>query len=110
MKWFTYGQSRGVAVDASSNVFVIAGGSEANNRVDKYDPNGNSLAFWGTRGCGDGEFNTPTGIAVDANGDVYVTDGNNHRVQKFTNDGAFLAKGGGLGSGDGQFSFPSGIA
>jgi len=112
-KWFTFGESRGVAVDVSGNVFVIAGGSDLNNRVDKYDANGISLAFWGTggiSGCGDGEFDTPTGIAVDANGDVYVTDMNNHRVQKFTNDGAFLAKWGGLGSGDGQFRFPTGIA
>jgi streptogramin lyase len=108
-KWFTFGQSRGVAVDASGNVFVIAGGSESNNRVDKYDSNGNSLAFWGSPGCSDGQFNGPAGVAVDANGDVYVTDMNNHRVQKFTNDGAFIAKWGGLGSGDGQFSFPAGI-
>jgi len=109
LKWQAYG-SRGVAVDASGNVYTVAGSTSSNNRVDKYDGSGNSLAFWGSPGCGDGQFDTPTSVAVDASGNVYVTDMNNHRVQKFTSAGAFITKWGGQGSGDGQFAWPTGIA
>ena len=35
----------------------------------------------GTRGNGNGEFDTPTNLAVSTNGDVYVSDTNNNRVQ-----------------------------
>lgn len=34
-----------------------------------------------------GEFNTPTDVAVDSQGNVYVTDHGNHRVQKFNRCG-----------------------
>lgn len=43
------------------------------------------IGQFGTRGVGDGEFgeSSPRGVAVDAGGDVWVTDGGNARVQKF---------------------------
>ena len=53
------------------------------------------IAKWGTEGTGDGEFDTPWGIAVDLGGNVYVADSspdNFGRVQIFSSDGAFLAK------------------
>jgi len=56
-----------------------------------------SISFvskWGTTGNGDGQFETPTGIAVDASGNVYTVDGS-QRGQKFNNNGVF------------QFSFAS---
>ena len=39
--------------------------------------------FTGRMGSGDGQFRFPQGIAVDASGNVYVTDIFNYRVQKF---------------------------
>ena len=33
----------------------------------------------------------PGGVAVNKEGNVYVTDGN-HRIQKFTSDGTFIIK------------------
>ena len=65
---------------------------------------------WGTPGSGDGQFNYPRGVAVDALQYVYVVDENNHRVQKFTFDGVFITKWGTQGSGQGQFLYPQGIA
>jgi len=59
---------------------------------------------------GDGEFRYPSGVAVDGDGYVYVTDRQNHRVQKFTGDGEFVLKWGVEGSGDGEFRYPYGIA
>ena len=65
---------------------------------------------WGAGGSGDGEFAGPCGVAVDAGGDVYVTDRGNNRVQKFTGSGAFVASFGSGGSGDEQFNWPAGVA
>jgi DNA-binding beta-propeller fold protein YncE len=66
---------------------------------------------WGNEATiGDGVFSYPKGIAVDAAGDVYVTDNWNNDVQKFTADGAFLLRWGGAGTGDAQFDSPEKLA
>jgi hypothetical protein len=71
------------------------------------------VTTWGSTGSGDGEFNLPQRIAVDTNGNVFVTDtaccGGNTRIQKFDNNGTFLTKWGSEGTGDGQFDGPIGI-
>ena len=68
------------------------------------------LTQWGTYGAGDGQFDGPGGMAVDASGNVYVADYGNHRVQKFTSTGAYVAQWGTHGSGNGQFNGPEGVA
>jgi streptogramin lyase len=68
------------------------------------------LFEWGQAGAGDGQFNAPTGIAVDSAGNVYVADTANHRIQKFDDQGNFLLKWGASGSGAGQFNAPKGVA
>jgi len=66
---------------------------------------------WGGLGTGDGQFNSPQGVAVDKMGGyIYVTQIANDRVQKFTSDGGFVTKWGGEGSGNGTFFNPRGIA
>ena len=59
--------------------------------------------MWGARGTGDGQFEYPSGVAVDAAGNVHVANTGNDRVQKFDSNGAFIGKWGGTGMGDGQF-------
>ena len=68
------------------------------------------LSQFGSSGVGDGQFGYPDGITIDASGNIYVADTNNHRVQKFDSSGAYLSQFGSEGTGDGQFRFPEGIA
>jgi len=59
---------------------------------------------------GPGEFSLPTHVAVDKDGNVYVTDTLNNRVQIFDADGAFISEFGKGGDGPGRFARPKGIA
>src|ERR1051326_2223816 len=59
--------------------------------------------FEGGRGSGEGEFDSPTAIAVDPSGNILVADTGNGRIEKFSPNGSFLATIGG-------FQAPSGIA
>ena len=45
---------------------------------------------WGKPGDGPGEFNLPHGIAIDAQGRVYVVDRSNSRIQVFDLNGKYL--------------------
>ena len=63
------------------------------------------------------QFNCPSGIAVDGEGNIIVTDQGNHRVRKITPDGTVstLAGSGSQGFADGagaaaQFNGPFGVA
>jgi sugar lactone lactonase YvrE len=56
-----------------------------------YEPTGGVLLFaFGGSGSGDGEFQTPYGIAFDPSGDAYICDYVGARVEKFASDGSFL--------------------
>jgi len=65
---------------------------------------------WGSYGSGDGQFYSPTSVAVSSSGNIYVADRDNHRIQEFDNGGSFLTKWGSVGSTDGQFYYPRSIA
>jgi DNA-binding beta-propeller fold protein YncE len=66
--------------------------------------------FPGGKGTGRGQFDSPTGIAVDETGNVLVADTNNSRIEKFSPTGTFLSILGTKGSAQGQFRAPNGIA
>ena len=53
------------------------------NRVSVLSSEGKFLKSFGVRGEAQGQFNTPRGVAVDANGFVLVADHSNNRVQIF---------------------------
>ncbi len=76
-----------VAWDAQGSIYVADG--YGNARVAKYDRNGKWLKNWGSRGTGQGQFNIVHGIAIDAQGNVYVGDEGNKRVQVFDTEGTF---------------------
>ena len=68
-----------------------------------------SVGKFGSRGSGNGQFNSPCDIACDSAGDVYVSDTDNHRIQVFTRDGCYLRQFGKEGSGPGELNGPIGI-
>jgi len=46
----------------------------------------------GNQGSAPGQLSSPTGLALDGAGDIFVTDSNNNRVEEFTTAGAFVAQ------------------
>lgn len=59
---------------------------------------------------GPGQFDAPFGVAVDAEGNVYIADTGNHRIQKLSPAGQPLAQWGSRGDGPGQFNNPLSLA
>jgi streptogramin lyase len=93
--------------------------TDAQHRVTELDDEGRVVRRWGGLGDEPGafDFGRPdqsigmrAAIAVGPDGQVYVSDGENHRVQVFTPDGRFLRTFGSLGSGPGQFTIPFDLA
>jgi sugar lactone lactonase YvrE len=95
---------------ASDGLYVT---DEAPHRLQKFSLSGERLAKWdssdGRPGWRKGEFNRPSGIAVDAEQHLYVVDTLNHRVQKFRLDGTPVGGWGHQGAGPGELDQPWGI-
>lgn len=85
-----YERPMGVAVAPDGSVYAV---DRLNNKVVKYDANGNFVTQWGSTGSADGQFNDPRGITVAPDGTVWVADLGNDRIQAFSPSGAFLRKG-----------------
>ena len=115
----------GVALDGAGNLYIADTG---NHRIRKVDAAGviSTVAGDGTPGFGgDGgpavaaQLRSPTGVAVDGAGNLYIADVNNHRIRKVDAAGAIttVAGDGTFGySGDGgvavaaQLNLPRGVA
>ncbi len=81
-----------------------------NNRIEKFDANGNFLLAFGSYGAGNGQLYSPLGIATDSSGNVWVADKYNARIEKFDSNGNYLSQFGTAGSGNGQLNGPVGVA
>ncbi len=64
----------------------------------------------GGKGTGKGQLDSPTGIAVDPNGNILVADTMNGRIEQFSPSGTFVTSIGTRGKGHGQLGEPNGIA
>jgi hypothetical protein len=74
------------------------------------DGSGNKIKTIGKRGISSGEFNFPTSLTVDNEGNVYVVDAMNFRIQIFNKEGEFISSFGSNGDGTGSFASPKGIS
>jgi DNA-binding beta-propeller fold protein YncE len=61
-------------------------------------------------GEGDGKCTWPSGVAVDNNDHVYVSDDWQNTISVFDSSGNFVRKWGKAGSGDGELNRPAGLA
>ncbi len=111
----------GITIDGNGILYV---GDSQNNRIRKITASGvvTTFAGSGSTGSKDGlgtsaSFNEPGGIALDANGNIFVADRKNHKIRKITSSGVVttFAGSGTVGSSDGigtaaSFSSPFGIS
>ncbi len=100
---------RDVAVAPDGTLYVA---DTFNHRIQHLTPDGEVLHVWGspttlefTEAPPPGTFNEPWGIAVDAQGRVYVADTWNHRIQVFTAEGEFVREWGYFGQGGDPYGF-----
>jgi DNA-binding beta-propeller fold protein YncE len=86
----------GIGIDSKGNIYA----ADFNKMlVNKFDSSGKFLMRWATE-----EPVGPAGLAVDAQGNVYVVNHrkHDHQIQKFDSTGKLLAEWGSNGNGDGQ--------
>jgi streptogramin lyase len=104
----------GMAIDVENRFLYVV--DTASDVVDVFDADTYKfLRKIGTPGrkhllTDPGNFALPTNVAVDKEGDVYVTDTLNNRVEIFDADGKFIRAFGKPGDGPGHFARPKGIA
>ena len=96
----------GVTIDAQGNLYIA---EENNQRIRKVTPDGliSTAAGSGIRGSsGDGgpataaRLDHPTGVTIDAQGNLYIADNGNSRIRKVTPDGLISTV-----AGNGSYSF-----
>src|SRR5262249_49608315 len=79
-----------LAVGPKGDLYVSDG--YGNCRVHRFSPGGELKHSWGVCGKGPGQFHLPHGIAVAADGRVFVCDRENDRIQIFNPDGEYLTE------------------
>jgi 4-amino-4-deoxy-L-arabinose transferase-like glycosyltransferase/streptogramin lyase len=84
----------------------IGPSSDSPNQTDLASINAQLLWKTGSCGSSQGQLQSPHGIAVDKNGNIWVADTGNHRVAGISAQGKFFKMFGKFGEGQGQFLQP----
>lgn len=86
-------QPNDIAIAANGDIFIAQGhtpGPKGDARVLKFDRSGRFITSWGGKGKEPGQFEVAHGIAIDAEGRLWVMDRENQRIQVFDADGRFI--------------------
>jgi DNA-binding beta-propeller fold protein YncE len=107
------GRPGGIAIDRQRNRLYVADAKES--RIAVFDTASlKFVAYFGGPGKpgkrDNGAFLSPTNVAVDRQGNIYVADTANYRVQVLDPAGKFLRTFGVQGDAPGEFIRPKGIA
>lgn len=76
-------QARALSVDLSGSIYVSDTG---NNRILKFDKNGNLIKIVGGFGWDKEQFYSPYDILASSALDIFVADYNNHRIERYDKD------------------------
>jgi sugar lactone lactonase YvrE len=117
--YFSY--PTGITVDGSGNLFVTDWGVSRIRKIvistGVVTTVAGNLNFGNTDGVGPAAtFNAPTGVGLDASGNMYISDKSNHRIRKITSSGVVSTIAGStVGSTDGigtaaKFNNPNSVA
>jgi YD repeat-containing protein len=98
----------GIATTGGQNMFVV---EKANNRVEKFNPQGELLAKFGSSGAEAGQLKEPTAIAYSpvGSGCLWVADTGNNRIEAWTLSYAYSRQSGKEGTANGQFKGPAAL-
>lgn len=101
-------QPQALSIDAEGHVFVVDTG---NNRILKFDRNGQFIYSIGGFGWETEEFDDPLDISVKTSLDVFIADYNNERIERYDNKLNFISsfRSDQNLSGSLQFGFPSSV-
>ena len=101
------------ATGPNGRLYVLGRGHDGDQRgiqVCVMDVDSAYYGVFGTVGEADGQFIWPAGIAIDSEGQVYVSDEHLNRITVFDASGAFVATWGKAGAGPGELDGPNGLA
>jgi DNA-binding beta-propeller fold protein YncE len=108
-----FGTIGDVTLDKDGNIYVTEilgpGDSTGNLRVQKFSPDGKFLMKFGSQGEDPGQFRNPGSIAVDGQGNIYVSDLDLNIVNKYDKTGNYLLSFGNSGGGDAQLQRVAGL-
>jgi DNA-binding beta-propeller fold protein YncE len=98
----------GIAINSPTGVVYVA---DQANVVSMFTTAGTATGQFGGPGTGNGQFNQPWGVAIDAQTDnVFVVDQGGDRVEEFDQNGKYVGQFGSQGNGQDQFLSPVGIS